>query len=400
MAGPARPDRERPRVEVAHVLRDHAPGLRLNPDQARVVAALVACRTAALGGHLEVCDSCGHSRPAYNSCRDRHCPKCQGLAQELWAEAQEQRLLPVPYFHVVFTIPAALHPLFRLAPRTCFGLLFAAVSETLIEVAWRRLKAKVGFVALLHTWTQKLLFHPHLHCIVPGGGLTADGSQWTSSGERFFLPVRVLRTVFRAKLLSKLEKALVAGEIPSHEGRGRFLLQQASRTTWVVYAKRPLAGPQQVVRYVSRYTRRIAISNSRLLAYDGQEVTLTWKDRSDGNHRKKLRLPGEEFARRFLQHVLPSRFVRIRHYGLLGNRSVQQNLDRCRALLVPDSTGGHRLTVVAPPAGEDWVQSCRRLYGTDPLLCPACNNGHLVPRLILPPGIDALSTPYAPRSPP
>lgn len=347
-----------------------------------------------------MCETCGYSRPAYNSCRDRHCPKCQGLAQELWAEAQEQRLLPVPYFHVVFTIPAALHPLFRLASRTCLGLLFEAVSETLLEVAWRRLQARVGFVAVLHTWTQKLLFHPHVHCIVPGGGLSADRSQWISSGEHFFLPVRVLRMVFRGKLLSKLEQALVAGGIPSHEGRGRFLLQQASRTAWVVYAKPPLAGPQQVVRYVSRYTRRIAISNSRLLDYDGEEVTFSWKDRSDGNHRKKLRLSGEHFARRFLQHVLPSRFVRIRHYGLLSNRGAQQNLDRCRALLAAHPMHGRTLNLVEPAAHENWVQSYQRIFGADPLLCPACKNGRLVPRLILPRCADAPSTPFAPRPPP
>lgn len=396
MDGPALAGRDRPRLEVADVLRDHAPALSLTGEQARVVVSLLACRTAAIGGHLEVCDSCGHSRPAYNSCRDRHCPKCQGLAQELWAEAQEQRLLPVPYYHVVFTIPAELHPFFRLASRVCLGLLFEAVSETLLQVARRRLKATIGFLAILHTWTQKLLFHPHIHCVVPGGGLSLDGGRWISTGRRFLLPVRVLRRVFRGKLLSKIEAAVEAGEIPISRGRARSLLQQAARTTWVVYAKRPLAGPEQVVRYVARYTRRIAISNSRLVAYDGECVTFTWKDRAHGNQRQKLRLPGREFAARFLQHVLPRRFVRVRHYGLLANRTAVKSVGRCREAL---GAGKVEAPSGLPAAHESWVDSYQRLFGVDPLLCPACGVGHLVPVLPLPGRVSA-ATVRLPRPPP
>lgn len=391
MDGPAPTGRDRPRVEVADILRDHAAALSLTGAQARVVAALSACRTAALGGHLEVCDSCGHSRPAYNSCRDRHCPKCQSLAQELWAEAELRRLLPVPYFHVVFTIPAQLHPFFRLEPRLCLNLLFQAVSETLLEVARRRLKATLGFLAVLHTWTQKLLFHPHIHCVVPGGGLSLDGGRWVSTGRRFLLPVRILRTVFRAKLLSKIEAAVAAG-IPIDRSRARALLEQAARTTWVVYAKRPLAGPEQVVRYVARYTRRIAISNSRLVSYDGHSVCFAWKDRRRGNRRRMLRLPARAFAARFLFHVLPKRFVRIRHFGFLTNRTAAKSLDRCREAL----DAGR---VDAGATQQTWAQSYQRLFGVDPLLCPVCRVGHLVPLAPLP-GRDMVVAIRFPRPPP
>jgi hypothetical protein len=395
VAGPARPDRNRPRIEVADILRDHAGSLSLTVDQAHAVRALVACRTAALGGHLEVCDECGYSRPAYNSCRNRHCPKCQILKQEIWAEAQEAKLLPVPYFHVVFTIPAELHPLFRKAPRTCLDLLFAAASETLLEVSRRRLGARIGFFAVLHTWTQKLLFHPHLHCLVPGGGLAIDRSSWIPCRKRFFLPVRVLRMVFRAKLLSKLEQALVEGEIPLPERTSRGFLREASRVTWVIYAKPPLAGPEQVVRYISRYTHRIAIANSRILAYDGQDVIFLWRDRADGNRRKTLRLHGAEFARRFLGHVLPRSFVRIRHYGLLSNRTREADLERCLLLL----GRGQTLAPMALPE-ENWVATYQRIFGEDPLLCPACRKGRLIRRLALVSPNRTQLEPSSTRSPP
>ena len=396
MCSPAGPGAH---VEVADILRDHAGGLTLGSQQARTVRALVACRTAALGGHLQVCDACGFARPAYNSCRNRHCPKCLVLRQELWAEAQEGKLLPVAYFHAVFTVPAQLHPLFRRDPRTCLTLLFDAVAETLGAVGWRQLRAQVGFTAVLHTWTQKLLYHPHLHCIVPGGGLSADGSSWISSGERFFLPVRVLRLVFRGKLLSKLAAALADGRLSFAEGPARELLKRASRTTWVVYAKRPLAGPQQVVRYLSRYTHRIAISNSRLVAYDGEQVAFVWRDRAHGNRRKQLRLPAAEFARRFVQHVLPRHFVRIRHYGLLSNRS-QQDLELCRTLVAAGQQAD--LSPRRQRDEEDWVSNCMRIFGRDPLLCPACGRGRMVSLEPLPPALCRLPAASScdPRPPP
>ena len=382
MGGPAQPGRDVPRIEVADILRDHAGSLPLSAEQARVVRALAACRTAQLGGHLERCDHCGYSRPAYNSCRNRHCPKCQVLEQELWAEAQAKSLLPAPYFHVVFTVPAALHQLFRRDSRTCLGLLFEAVAQTLAETAGRRLGARLGFTAVLHTWNQKLLYHPHLHCIVSGGGLSADATRWVGCRDGFLLPVRILRIVFRGKFLSKLERALEEGRLDFAPLRGRELLREAARQTWVVYAKRPLAGPEQVVRYVSRYTHRIAISNSRLRAYDGSEVTFLWRDRADNNARRDLTLSGREFARRFLLHVLPRGFVRIRHYGLLSNRTRHSDLEQCQRLLGALNSPGRDTTF---PGTDDWVDRYRRIFQADPLLCPVCREGRLTIHLPLVP---------------
>jgi hypothetical protein len=228
-----------------------------------VVRAIVQCRTAALGGHAWCCEACGHLEVSYNSCRDRHCPKCQWHEQQLWLEAREAELLPVPYFHTVFTVPHGLHPLFLRNAEVCLGLLFAAVNETLRDVALepKNLGARVGFVAVLHTWTQKLLYHPHIHCIVPGGGLHPQTMQWVPSHPKFFLPVRVLSEVFRGKLLEKLERALEKDELDTGQFDAASLLREAARKSWVVYSKRPFAGPQQVLRYLGRYTHRIAISN-------------------------------------------------------------------------------------------------------------------------------------------
>lgn len=359
---------------VGEILRDHAGSLRLGPQQARVAQRLVTCRTGEFGGHVEECDQCGYARLAYHSCRDRHCPRCGSLDQALWAEAQERSLLPVPYVHVVFTVPVSLHPLFRRAPASALDQLFAAAAETLLEVAHRRLGARIGFTATLHTWTQKLLFHPHLHCLVPAGGLAEDGSHWVACQAGFFLPYPVLSKVFRGKLLSKLAAALDEGAFDIARPFGEELLESAARRRWVVYAKAPLAGPEQVVRYVSRYTRKIALSNSRILEYDGEQVSFLWRDRARGNRPKRLRLAASEFARRFLLHVLPRRFVRIRHYGLLSNRVREANLARCRTLLLSGAT--------APPAppprnDQDRSAACLRLFGKDPARCPACEQGRM-----------------------
>lgn len=365
------------RPEVADILRDHAHGLNLTRQQDRAVRDIVACRSARLGGHLEVCPSCGFSREAYNSCRNRHCPKCQILKQELWAEAQEAILLPVLYFQIVFTIPGELHPLFRKAAELCLNFLFAAVSETLTEIARTKLKAQIGFTAVLHTWTQILRFHPHIHCIVPAGGLALNLSRWISTSNKFFLPIDSLREVFRGKLLHKIEQALRQGSIPFPQPEGLALLKRASKKTWDIDIKPPLDGPHHVVRYLSRYVHRIAISNSRILAYDGSEVIFRYKDRADRNKTKTLPLSGEDFSRRFLSHVLPDRFVRIRHYGLLAPRR-RKDLARCRELLK------------APPApstpkDKNWVAAFERIFGRNPLLCPMCNTGIMESRCTLPP---------------
>jgi hypothetical protein len=323
--------RDRPRgPEVAEILGDHAHGLPLGRHLVRVVSALVACRTARLGGHREVCPECGFKRPAYNSCRNRHCPKCQILEQQRWAERQERRLLPTHYFHLVFTVPAELRPLFRRAPNVCLGLLFAAVAETPAELGATHLSAEIGFTLVLHTWTQRLFFHPHIHVIVPGGGLAWDAARWVRSSPKFFLPAKALRRVFKAKLLEKLRCALRDGRISGALAQARALIARAGHKTWVVNVKRPLAGPAHVVRYLSRYTHRIAITNSRITSYDGQTVVFRYQNRQTGQTAHE-RLSGQEFARRFLRHVLPDRFVRIRHYGLLAARRTR-DLARCREL--------------------------------------------------------------------
>ena len=377
MASPVEKTERVHRPDIAQVLRDHAHGLSLTSQQARAVRVIVACRTERLGGHLEVCPTCGFERGSYNSCRNRHCPKCQILKQEIWAEAQEALLLPTLYFQIVFTIPGELHPLFRRAAEICLRLLFEGASETLTEVARSRLKAEIGFTALLHTWTQQLRLHPHIHCVVPAGGLALDHSKWIHTRKSFFLPIKVLRTVFRGKLLDKIEQALRDGQIPGNVAKGLDLLKRASKKKWKVYAKPPMAGPRHVVRYLSRYVHRIAISNSRILAYDGRNVTFRYKDRADANKVKPLTLSGAHFARRFLQHVLPARFVRIRHYGLLAARR-RKDLGLCRELLG---------VAPAPQPEKDasWVAAFERLFGQNPLLCPSCKIGILEIRRILPP---------------
>jgi predicted Zn-ribbon and HTH transcriptional regulator len=364
--------------EVADILRDHAYALKLTREQLRAVIAIVSCRTARLGGHIEICKICGFERNAYNSCRNRQCPKCQILKQELWAEAQERRLLPIRYFHATFTIAGELRPLFRRSPKVCLKLLFEAASETLIEVAERNLHVQIGFTAILHTWNQKLRHHPHIHFIVPGGGLAPDGSRFVVCKNGFLLPARKLRRVFKGKLLDKLKQALRSGAIRFSREEGERLIRRASRKTWGVKVKLPLAGPRQVVRYLSRYVHRVAIANSRILAYDGRRVTFRYKDRADENKTKTMEIEGPDFARRFLQHVLPDRFIRIRHYGFLAARSVKR-LELCRRLL------GATTVPKSQVSNESWVQAFQRIFHRDPLLCPRCKKGRLIPRFVIPP---------------
>jgi len=365
-----------PRHEVAHVLRDHALSLRLTKEQARAVRDIVACRTEKLGGHLEECPDCGFSRGSYNSCRNRHCPKCQILKQELWAEAQEALLLPTGYFQVVFTIPQQLHPFFRRVPKVCLSLLFEAVSETLLEIARTNLRATIGFTAVLHTWNQQLGFHPPLHCIVPAGGLSLDGSRWIPTPERFLLPVRKLRPVFRGKLLAKLERAIRSGQIFGDLAEDLALLRRTPNV-WHVYVKEPLAGPAHVVQYLSRYVHRIALSNSRITAYDGKNVTFRYQDRADKNTTKYCTVTGAKFAKLFLQHVLPPRFVRIRHFGILAVRR-RGDLGRCRDLL-------HAPPPTPRQKDASWVETYERFFGSNPLLCPKCKVGILAVTRVLPP---------------
>ena len=364
--------------ELADVFRIHGQRLSgLSAQQHRVVAAITSCRTAVFGGHVRECDhGCGYREISYTSCRDRHCPKCQGLERVRWQEARAEDLLPVPYFHLVFTVPDSLHDIFLGHPRVAHDLLFAAVAETVVEVAAnpKNLGAEIGMTAVLHSWTQTLLYHPHLHCIVPGGGLDPNGRRWVPARKNFFLAVRILSVVFRAKFLAALERAVACGKIASSVGNGADvsrLLHRAARRNWVVFSKRPFAGPKQVLAYLGRYTHRIAISNERIVSMDDEGVTFLYKDRADGDRSKPLTLPAEAFLRRFLLHVLPRNFVRIRHYGLLANSVRRKRIALCRKLL-------HASEEVAPHAPrETWEELLLRVTGNDVTRCPQCGEGRL-----------------------
>ena len=287
-------------LELAQIFRAHAPPLeQLGRDRRRVVRDIVSCRTPLLGGHLQVCDHCGRQTPFYNSCRNRHCPKCQSLEQTRWVEAQSRSLLPVEYFHLVFTVPAALHPFFLADRRDSFAWLFKAALETLHDVCRRRLGALPGTIAVLHTWTQTLAFHPHLHCIVTGGGLAASGDRWIACRPGFLVPVRVLSRVFRGKLLERFDHAIQTGTSNLGASMGHRLLRQAASREWVVYSKAPMAGPAQVLRYLGRYTHRIAIGNERLVALTEGRVTFRYRNRKRGDRRQLLLLDASVFVQRF-----------------------------------------------------------------------------------------------------
>ncbi len=336
----------RPPLEVADIVRTYGTAFVeqhrrwLTALHLKVMRAIVACRTAALGGHIEQCDSCGQRAISYNSCLNRHCPKCQGAARQAWLAKRSAELLPVPYFHVVFTLPHVLAPLALQNKALVYGLLFRAAAETLLQIAAdpKHLGAKIGFLAVLHTWGQTLLHHPHLHCVVPGGGLSPDQRRWIPCGHKFFLPVKVLSVVFRGKFLDALERAFkkhkltLAGQLTPLQSPAEFatLLRAAAHRDWVVYAKRPFAGPAQVLTYLSRYTHRIAIANSRLVAMADGRVTFRWRDYAHGHQTRTMTLEADEFLRRFLLHVLPASFVRIRYFGLLANRQRAQLLNLCR----------------------------------------------------------------------
>ena len=348
----------RERLEVADIFRAHGPAWRrdqaghLSLGQLKVMSAIERCRTAALGGHVAACQDCAHIQIAYNSCRNRHCPKCQGAAARDWLAARQAELLPVPYYHVVFTLPAQIAEIAYQNKAAVYGILFRAAAETLTTIAAdpKHLGARIGLTAVLHTWGSALTHHPHLHCIVPGGGISpacpgqrSGGERWIACRPGFFLPVRVLSRLFRRLFLEKLTAAHEAGllrffnHLAPLQDRDAFdsLLAHSRKTEWVVYAKRPFAGPEAVLAYLARYTHRIAIANSRLLAFDGQAVTFKWKDyRAKARDRQKvMTLAADEFIRRFLIHVLPAGFHRIRHYGLFANGGRTENLARARKLL-------------------------------------------------------------------
>ena len=341
----------RPALEVADIFRGHGPAWRqanaghVSLDQLKVMSAIESCRTAALGGHVARCEDCVYTTIAYNSCRNRHCPKCQGAAARTWLAERETELLPVPYFHVVFTLPAAIADIAYQNKAVIYDLLFKASADTLITIAAdpKHLGARIGIISVLHTWGSALTHHPHLHVIVPGGGVSLDGARWVSCRPGFFLPVRVLSRLFRRLFLKKLLAAHEAGRLQFFGNHAPLADAQAfatylaplRRAEWVVYSKRPLGGPEAVLAYLSRYTHRVAISNSRLIAFDQQGVTFRWKNyRIEGRDRYKLMtLTSDEFIRHFLIHVLPKGFHRIRHYGLCAKAAGTDNIARARELL-------------------------------------------------------------------
>ena len=339
--------------------------LRLSPQQWKTVRALAACRTGALGGQLFHCGHCQREHFVAHSCRNRHCPQCQGGLALDWLAQQEAALLPVPYFHLVFTLPHTLNGLIRQNRRALFKLLFDAASQTLLEFGRGRFQAQIGITAVLHTWSQTLLDHYHLHCIVTGGGVALEQERWVRSPAHYLFPVKALSRMFRGKFLAGLNGLFDSAKLQFHGqmaelGGERFvhLLRDAARTPWVVYAKRPFAGPQQVLAYLSRYTHRVAVSNRRLLCADAQSVTFTYKDYADGARHKTMTLDSAEFVRRFCLHILPERFVKIRHYGLLGNRQRRQRLDHARQLLAAAQPLGPQPSAGAAPAPDTPLMRC------------------------------------------
>ena len=386
-------------LEVADIFRAHGPAWRraraghLSLGQLKVMSAIESCRTAALGGHVAACQDCAHTVIAYNSCRNRHCPKCQGAAAKDWLAARQAELLPVEYYHVVFTLPGPIGDIAYHNKAEIYGILFKAAAETLITIAAdpKHLGARIGLTTVLHTWGAALTHHPHVHCIVPGGGLAPDASRWVGCRPRFFLPVRVLSRLFRRLFLDKLVAAQEAGHLhffgnhrPLADARAfADFLSPWRKAEWVVYAKRPFAGPDAVLAYLSRYTHRIAISNSRLIALDDRGVTFKWKDyRAKGRGRyKTMTLQAHEFIRRFLIHVLPQGFHRIRHYGLFANGGRAENLARARELLDAPEQQKEPDTV----ANDDNTQTLA-------LPCPCCGGPMVI--------IETFERSAQPRAPP
>lgn len=371
-------------VEVADIFRqygfDYNETHNMSRNQRRAMGAVMACRTAKLGGHVDECDSCGHKKISYNSCRNRHCPKCQFLRKEKWIESRSEDLLPIQYFHVVFTIPSELKALVLRNPKLMYNLLFRSVSETLMELSRDRLGARIGFISILHTWGQNLMDHPHIHCVVTGGGLSYNEPLWVSCRKGFFIPVRVLSALFRGKFLAYLSESYNSEEIELSGSTSHLIephvfklfLRQLYYKKWVVYCKPPFNGVDGVLQYLSRYTHRIAISNERILKVENGRVIFLWRDYADGDKKKVMTLDAEEFIRRFLLHVLPDRYVKIRHFGLLANRKRKHHISLARQLL------GSAKTEVKKDVPKTWQELMLEVSGVDVTQCPACQKGRMV----------------------
>ena len=383
---------KRPSYDIADIFRDNLDKIgKISPEKWKVVNAIISCRTARLGGHVYECDNCGHEIILYNSCRNRHCPKCQGLARAKWLDNRMKELLPVEYFHVVFTITDILNRTALCNKEVVYDILFRAVKETLLEASLnpKNIGAKIGFLAILHTWGQNLLDHPHIHCVVPGGGLSPDGSSWISSKREFLISVKVLAKLFRGKFLDYLKQAFqdhklhFYGENKELEIPKNFqkLIDQAYAKEWVVYVKKPFSGPKQVLQYLGKYTHRVAISNHRIIDVKDDRVIFKWRDYKDGNTMKTMSVSVEEFMRRFLLHVIPKRFVRIRFYGLLSNRNKKEMLIKCRALLHED-TNDDETAEENPDTGESLMVG---ISENDYLVCPECQKGKMFIVMVIEP---------------
>ncbi len=379
---------ERPRHELADIVRRFGADLEnsrpLGRDQRKVLRAVKQCRTAKLGGHVEQCDRCGYEVVAYNSCRNRHCPKCQALPRERWLAARQAELLPVGYFHVVFTLPHALNPLICVNKQVLLNMLFRAVSETLLLFGKNHLGGTVGVLAVLHTWNQTLGDHHHLHCLVPAGALSEDGQAWTDARPNYLFPVKALGKVFRGKYLTHLLSAYKQCKLAfpgrsavyASEAAFRNLIRTLRAKPWVVYAKEPFSKPEHVLRYLGRYTHRVAISNERIRHIGDKTVTFSYRDRKQGDRKASMTLPADEFLRRFLLHALPKGFQRIRHYGLFANRTKETKIATCRALLGKQPNSTERAT-----SEEDLI---RKITGREPGQCERCRQGTMLIVLLLP----------------
>jgi hypothetical protein len=370
--------------EVADIFQEYGDSYRqqsgkpIPHEQQRTLRAIKICRTAELGGHIDRCNHCGHEVISYNSCRNRHCPKCQSLAKAGWLEARQAELLSVDYFHVVFTLPSILNRIVLQNKSEVYDILFKAASQTLLKIAAdpKYLGAKTGFMAILHTWGQNLLLHPHIHCVIPGGGLSRDEKEWIRCRKNFFLPVRVLSRLFRRLFLEFLTQSFDQNRLKFHEDISdpesfTHLIKRCSKTEWVVYAKPPFAGAEKVLDYLGRYTHRVAISNHRILKVEDGMVSFSWRNYRQGNKTQIMTSRAEEFIRRFLLHVLPSGFVRIRYFGFLSNRHRKEKLEHCRKLLSQPKPK-------SPLKSLDWKARYQSLTGKNIDLCPACAQGHLV----------------------
>jgi hypothetical protein len=384
----------RPVLEVADIVRAHEAdliaslGSPLSLAERRVLSDIAQCRTAALGGHVDQCEECSRTQISYNSCRNRHCPKCQGAAREAWLTEREAELLPVEYFHIVFSVPHEFAALAMANKRVIYNLLFKAAQETLQAVARdpKHLGAEIGFLAVLHTWGQTLEHHPHVHCIVPGGGLSGNRAQWVPAKPGFFLPVRILSRLFRGKFLSGLLRAFDKGDLRCQgdlahlQDRGLFrkYLVPLYKKDWFVYAKPPFGGPAHVLKYLSRYTHRVAISNNRLVALKDGNVSFLWKDYAHQSKKRVMTLSAVEFLRRFVTHILPRGFVRIRHYGFLANRNRERNIELIKSLLATDERSSH--SSVTSDSSQNAKENLKEPQ--ERARCPHCKKGRLVTLLV------------------